>query len=206
MWQSGHSSVGACPYLKAILPLYTWPYTNLSKVVPSVEKVFSLLCIALPTCCSRAPLSLFATRSRRYREVWWSSRSIACLTLARSCWDGLVKACIWRRSSSGMVHHALVGVGRTCWFPRLSAGAGGWGVYITQCCGRGALSPMSTRMHWCGGRFSKLVTASLAAASARSLPRMLVWALILCRAVWCPASFLVSRRSVMLSRRIEWWW
>ena len=82
-----------------------------------------------------------------------------------------------------MVHHALVLVAGI-WqvvgeIPKL----GGVTVYMTQYCGRGATSPMSTRIVACVGRVSKLRTAILAAASARSLPRMLVCALILCRFV-----------------------
>jgi hypothetical protein len=77
-------------------------------------------------------------------------------------------------------------------------------VYMTQCRGRGATSPMSTRNLLYGGRVSKLRAASLEAAYARSLPRMLVCALILCRVVRCLVSLLASRRYVMLSRRSLW--
>ena len=34
-WHKGHSSVGACPYLLASLPLYNCPWINLRSFVPS---------------------------------------------------------------------------------------------------------------------------------------------------------------------------
>jgi len=73
---------------------------------------------------------------------------------------------------------------------------GGVAVYMTQCCGRGATSPMSTRNLLFGGRVSKLRTAILAAAPARSLPRMLVCALILCKVVRWPSSLLACFKEV----------
>ena len=36
-WHKGHSSVGACPYLLASLPLYSFPWMNLRRFVPSFE-------------------------------------------------------------------------------------------------------------------------------------------------------------------------
>ena len=50
---------------------------------------------------------------------------------------------------------------------------GGVGVYIIQYGGRGAISPMSIHSVWFGGRVSKLRTAGIAAASARSLMQCL---------------------------------
>ncbi len=80
---------------------------------------------------------------------------------------------------------------------------GGVAVYMIQYSGRGAISPMSTRNVWFDGKVSKLRTASLAAASTRSFPRMLVCALILWRVVLRPYSrFLASRRSTILSSRV----
>ena len=35
MWHSGRSYVGACPYPKASLPLYSCPYRNFRRAVPS---------------------------------------------------------------------------------------------------------------------------------------------------------------------------
>jgi hypothetical protein len=65
----------------------------------------------------------------------------------------------------------------------------------------------TTILNVCDGRsVSKCVPASLAAASARSLPRILVWTLILWRVLRRLATLLASRRSVMLPRRSLWWW
>ena len=64
-----------------------------------------------------------------------------------------------------------------------TSSGGGAVVYITHNCGRGAISHVSTRVFVYGGRVSKLRTASLAGASARSFPHILVCALILCRAM-----------------------
>jgi hypothetical protein len=67
-----------------------------------------------------------------------------------------------------------------CLGPVESAGGGvvGLDVYMTHKGGPGAIAPMSTRNVCSLGRVSKSVTASLAAASARSLPLMCVCALI----------------------------
>jgi len=62
-------------------------------------------------------------------------------------------------------------------------GVGGLAVYMTQNEGRGAIAPISTLSVWSRGRVSKFVTASLADASAKSLPRMCVCALIFRRVV-----------------------
>ncbi len=59
----------------------------------------------------------------------------------------------------------------------------GFDVYITQNGGRGAMGPTSTLKVFSPGRVSKSVTASLAAVSARSFPRMWVCALIFRRTV-----------------------
>ena len=87
-----------------------------------------------------------------------------------------MKAYMQSLSSSGMVHHG--GRRVACLGPVESAGGGvvGLAVYMTQKGGRGAVAPMSTRIVCAGGSLSKSVTASFAAASARSLPRMFVWA------------------------------
>ena len=78
-------------------------------------------------------------------------------------------------------------------------------VYTTEWVGRGVVPPISTRNVCDGGSVSNCVTASLAAASARSLPRILVWALMLWRDLRKPADRLVSIRSVMLPIKSLWW-
>ena len=83
---------------------------------------------------------------------------------------------------------------------------GGLDVYMTQYFGRGAISLISTRVVWAGGRVSKLRTASFAAASARSFPRMLVCPRILCRVFRKPSDALAFSSSVMLCKRSMWWW
>ncbi len=77
-----------------------------------------------------------------------------------------------------MVHHG--GRRVACLGPVESAGGGvvGLAVYMTHKGGRGAMAPMSTRNVCAVGRVSKSATASLAAASARTLPLMCVCALI----------------------------
>ncbi len=67
-----------------------------------------------------------------------------------------------------------------CLSPVEIAGSGvvGLAVYMTQKGGRGAIAPMSTRNVCSLGSVSKSLTASLAVASARSLPLMCVCALI----------------------------
>ena len=63
-------------------------------------------------------------------------------------------------------------------------GVVGFAVYITQNGGRGAMDPNSTLKVYSPGRVSKSVTANLlAAVSARSFPRMWVWALIFLKTV-----------------------
>ena len=59
---------------------------------------------------------------------------------------------------------------RSCGEGRCVSG-GGWPC-MTQNGGLGAIAPISTLIVWSRGRVSKFVTASLANASARSLPRM----------------------------------
>ena len=85
-----------------------------------------------------------------------------------------MKTCIWRRSSSGIVYHGGKRVacrGLVAW---AGGGVCGLVVYMTQNGGRGAIAPTSSRRVCSDGTVSKSVTASLAAASARSLPRMWV--------------------------------
>ena len=59
----------------------------------------------------------------------------------------------------------------------------GLAVYMTQNEGLGAVAPISTRRVCSGGSLSKFVTASLAAASTRSLPLICAGALIFLREV-----------------------
>ena len=81
-----------------------------------------------------------------------------------------MKACICRRSASGIGHRGREGVARFVPVDRAGVGASGFTVYITPCVGRGDISPTSTRIVYVGGSVPKCVTASLATASARSLP------------------------------------
>jgi len=53
---------------------------------------------------------------------------------------------------------------------RAGVGVGGCDVCMTQCTRRGVIFPTSTRIVCVGESVSKYVTASLAAASMRSLP------------------------------------
>jgi len=85
-----------------------------------------------------------------------------------------VKACIYRRSASGMVNHGRRSVAQLLLVDRAGSGGGGLAEYMTQCIGQGAVSPITTRSVCGGGSVSKCVTARLAAVSARSLPRILV--------------------------------
>ncbi len=79
-----------------------------------------------------------------------------------------MKACICSRSATGIVHHG----GRRVEFlgpvARTVVVVVGLAVYMTQKGGRGAVAPMPTRIVCASGSLSKSVTASLAAASARS--------------------------------------
>ena len=85
-----------------------------------------------------------------------------------------MKACICKRSPSGIDHHGWRCVATRVSGPKGVGGGGGLTVYMTQCGGRGATSPTSTFSFCDSGRESYCVTAILAAASARSLPRMFV--------------------------------
>ena len=131
----------------------------------------------------RAPWAFAFRTSLMYREVWWRLRRVAALAFCLNWFEGRVNAFICRRSASGMVHHD----GRRVHFlgPAASAGVGvvGLAVYMTQNGGRGVVAPISTRRVCFGGSLSKSVTASLAAACARSLPLICVCALIFIRDV-----------------------
>ena len=59
-------------------------------------------------------------------------------------------------------------------------GLGGLSVYITQNAGRSACLSIVTVSFWCSGISSNDVTTRLTAASAISLPRMIVCPLLLC--------------------------
>ena len=85
-----------------------------------------------------------------------------------------MKACICKRYASGIVHHGgrrVACLGPVAW---AGVGVGGLAVYMTPNGGRGAIAPISTLSVWSWDRVSKSVTATLAYASARSLPRMCV--------------------------------
>ena len=135
--------------------------------------------------CDSSGCSLFfsCSISLLYIEVWCRLRRVAARTFCRSCCDGRVKACIWRWFASGIVHHGGRRVACLGHVARAGVGVGGSIVYMAQNGGRGAIALISTLCGWSGGRVSKFVTASLADASARSLPRMCVCALIFRRVV-----------------------
>jgi hypothetical protein len=174
----GHSSVGACPYRLAVLPLYNCPYTNLRRDVSSFGLVRSRAWSDAPVCAFRAPVVFACRMSLLYREVWCMLRSVASLTFWRSCIEGRVNACIWRRPASGIVHHGERRVACLGPVARIGGGVVGLAVYMTQNGGRGAMDPISTRRVCSLGKVSYSVTASLAVASARSFPRICMCALI----------------------------
>jgi hypothetical protein len=97
-----------------------------------------------------------------------------------------VKACMHRLSSSGMAHHGGRRVAECGLVASEIGGMVGLLVYMTQNGGLSACFPMVIVSFLCSGIFSKEVTTNLAAASARSLPRMLVWTLILFSVVGRP--------------------
>ena len=103
------------------------------------------------------------------------------------------------RPTSEMLHHERRRVAQLVPVYRAGCGGGGLAEYMTQWIGRGDVSPISTRRVCGGGSVSKCVTASMAAASARSFARILVWALVMWRVVRRPANRLVSRKLVVLS-------
>ncbi len=65
---------------------------------------------------------------------------ICCL----NCYEGRVKACIWRWFASGIVHHGGRSVVCLGLVDRAGVGVLGLAVYMTQNGGRGAIAPMST--------------------------------------------------------------
>ncbi len=151
--------------------------------MPSFGLVHNRVWSDIPVCAWRAPLA-FAWRMRLlYREVWCILRSVAALTCRRSCIEGRVNACIWRRSASGIIYQG--GRRVACLGPvaRVGGGIAGLAVYITQNGDRGAMDPTSTRKVFSPGRVSKSVSASLVALSARLFPRMWVCALIFLKTV-----------------------
>ena len=89
-----------------------------------------------------------------------------------------MKACICRRSASGLAHQGRRRVAQSVPVEQAGIGDCGLAVYMTQWVGRGVVSPISTRSVCDGGSVSKCVTTNLAATSARSLPRILVRALV----------------------------
>ena len=123
-----------------------------------------------------------------------------------SCCERRVKACICKRYASGNVHHGGRRVACLGSVATVGVGVEGLVVYMTQNGGRGAIAPISTLSVWSWGRVSKSVTASLVVASAKSLPRMFVCALIFQRVVEKPLSRRFSRRCEMLCRSSMWWW
>ena len=90
-----------------------------------------------------------------------------------------MKACMQRLSSSGMVHHGGRRVAECGHVASKVGGVVGLLVYMTQHDGLSACFPIVIVSFWCSGISSKEVQTNLAAASARALPRMLGWPLIL---------------------------
>ena len=84
-------------------------------------------------------------------------------------------------SFSKIVHQGGRSVAECGLVAREMGAVGGLSVYITQNSGRSAYLPIVTVTFWCSGMSSNDVTTRLAAASARSLPLMFVYPLILCR-------------------------
>jgi hypothetical protein len=156
---------------------------NFRRVEPSLGFSRNRMWSEAPVEAMRAPWTFTLRTSLLYREVWWRLLRVAALTLCLYWLEGRVSACICRRSASGMVHHG----GRRVEFLGLAASAGvgvvGLAVYMTHDGGRGAVAPISARSVCSGGSLSKFATASLAAVSARSLPRICVRALIFRRDV-----------------------
>ncbi len=116
---------------------------------------------------------------------------------------GRVNACICRRSVFGMVHQGRWKVAQLLRVAGAMARGGGLAVHMTPCVGRGVFPDVHSE---CLVRWESVIASyyDMAAVSAMSLPRMLVCPLILCQVVRYPACLLVSRRSVMLSRRSMW--
>ncbi len=71
------------------------------------------------------------------------------------------------------------GLGFGVWARGLMGGVGDLSVNITKKIGRSACLPMVTVTFWCSGMSSNDVTTRLAATSARSLPLIFVFLLIL---------------------------
>ena len=68
-----------------------------------------------------------------------------------------MKACIWRRCASGIVHHG--GRRVVCLNPvaRAGVGVGGSAVHMTQNGGRGAIALVSTLCVWSGVGCRRLI-------------------------------------------------
>ena len=156
---------------------------NFRRVEPSLGFSRNRVWSEAPVEAMRAPWAFAFRTSLLYREVWRRLLRVAALTVCLNWFEGRVNACICMRSASGTVHHG----GRRVEFLGLVASAGvgvvGLAVYMIQNGGRGVVAPISTRRVCSGGSLSKSVNASLAAASARSLPLTCVCALIFRREV-----------------------
>jgi len=128
------------------------------------------------------------------------------MTLRLICFNWCVTACISRRPHLELSTKRGQGVAWRRLLARSGGGMRGVIVYITHYGGRGASDPTSTRIVWSGGRVSKFTTASVAAASARPLTRILVCALLFRVGVAMLRSCRASWRPVMLCSRSMWWW
>ena len=90
--------------------------------MPSFGLCLMRACMALPTAAVRAPPAIARSRSRL------RVRRRAGLTLLRTCFDGRVKALMWRRSSSGIFHHGTLS--EVVWVPTASSAGGGAGEWV----------------------------------------------------------------------------
>ena len=108
-----------------------------------------------------------------------------------------MKAYMHSLSSSGMVHQGWRSVAERGPVANWMGGIRGVLVYITQCGGLSACWPIVMVSFWCSGMSSQAETTLLAATSARSLPLMFVWPLILCSIVVSPSSDLYRRESTI---------
>ena len=118
--------------------------------------------------------------------MWCKLRRVAFLTLRHVWLEVLVKACMHRVSSSGMVHHGGRRVVECGPVASEIGGVVGLLVYMTQNGGLSTCFSIVIVSFWRSGISSKEVTTNSAAAPARSLPRMIVCPLILLSFVWRP--------------------
>ncbi len=71
-------------------------------------------------------------------------RRVSALTFGLICREVRVKACIWMRSTYGIVHHGGRRVASLGLVTRAAMGVDGLALYMTQNGGRGAIAPITT--------------------------------------------------------------